>query len=118
MSQLSFLKKIIGNNLTKKIRPLGHGIKGILAALKYGNPARKVKLIGITGTKGKTTTTMYTGRMLNMSGIKTGYISTGSIYLGNETNSGELDNLQSQLRALQKLELELKNIDNQAGTKI
>jgi UDP-N-acetylmuramyl tripeptide synthase len=108
MSKLSFLKKILGNNLTKKIRPLGHGIKGVLAAIKQDFPAKKLKLIGITGTKGKTTTTMYTGRMLNLSGVKTGYISTGSIYLGE--GGQELDELQSKLRELEKLELEVKDL--------
>ena len=108
MSKLSFLKKILGVNLTKKIRPLGHGIKGILAAIKYGNPAKKLKLIGITGTKGKTTTTMYTGRMLNLSGIKTGYISTGSIYLGD--GGQELDELQKKLRELEKMEIQIKEL--------
>jgi UDP-N-acetylmuramyl tripeptide synthase len=107
MSKLSFLKKILGNNLTKKIRPLGHGIKGILAAIKYGNPSKKLKLIGITGTKGKTTTTMYAGRMLNLSGIKTGYISTGSIYLGD--GGEELQNLQNQLKQLSTIEQEIKS---------
>jgi UDP-N-acetylmuramoyl-L-alanyl-D-glutamate--2,6-diaminopimelate ligase len=106
MSKFSFLKKIIGNNLTRKIRPIGHGIKGILASIKFGQPAKKLKLIGITGTKGKTTTTMYTGRMLNLSGVKTGYISTGSIYLGD--GGQELDELQSQLTELGKLEQQIK----------
>jgi folylpolyglutamate synthase/dihydropteroate synthase len=111
MSKLSFLKKIFGVNLTKKIRPLGHGIKGVLAAIRYGGPARKLKIIGITGTKGKTTTTMYTGRMLNISGVKTGYISTGSIYLGE--GGQELDTLQNQLLELEVLEKEINEIPNE-----
>jgi UDP-N-acetylmuramyl tripeptide synthase len=106
MSKLSFLKKIIGKDFTKKVRPFGHGIKGVLAAIRYGFPSRKLKLIGITGTKGKTTTTMYTGRMLNLSGVKTGYISTGSIYLGE--GGQELDRLQNQLRELEKLEKQIE----------
>jgi UDP-N-acetylmuramyl tripeptide synthase len=109
MSKLSFLKNILGKNLTKKIRPVGHGIKGVLATIRYGLPARKLKLIGITGTKGKTTTTMYTGRMLNLSGVKTGYISTGSMYLGE--GGKKLDTLQNQLRELEILENLVKQID-------
>lgn len=107
MSKLSFLKKLFGKNITTKIRPLGHGIKGILAAIRYNQPAKKLKIIGITGTKGKTTTCMYTGRMLNLSGVKTGYITTGSIYLGD--GGDELDMLQKQLQELEKLESELNS---------
>ena len=82
MSKFSFLKKILGQNLTKKIRPLGHGIKGLLASARFGFPSQNMNLVGITGTKGKTSTTMYTGRLMNLSGVKTGYVSTGSIYKG------------------------------------
>jgi UDP-N-acetylmuramoyl-L-alanyl-D-glutamate--2,6-diaminopimelate ligase len=76
---LKLLKNILGKNLTNKIRPLGHGIKSWLAALYFGFPAKKLKLIGITSTKGKTTTTIITGRLMNLSGLKTGYISTALI---------------------------------------
>jgi UDP-N-acetylmuramyl tripeptide synthase len=107
MSKFSFLKNILGKKLTSKVRPFGHGIKGVLAAIRYGLPARKLKLIGITGTKGKTTTTMYTGRMLNLSGVKTGYISTGSIYLGD--GGEELDQLQRNIRELNQLEEFVQN---------
>jgi len=72
----SFAKKIIGPKNVKRVRPIFHGLKGYVAALRYGFPARKLNLIGINGTKGKTTTTVYLGRMLNLIGIKTGYLST------------------------------------------
>jgi UDP-N-acetylmuramoyl-L-alanyl-D-glutamate--2,6-diaminopimelate ligase len=73
------LKKILGKRLTVLVRPFGHGLKAYLAAFYYGLPAKKLKIIGITGTKGKTTTTVFTGRLLNLLGIKTGYISTSVI---------------------------------------
>ena len=99
MSRFSFIKKIIGTNLTQKIRPLGHGVKGILASTRFGFPSQKMKMIGITGTKGKTTTTMFTGRLMNLSGVKTGYISTGSIYKGER--GGQVEELRElmELRA-------------------
>ncbi len=106
MSVFSLFKKILGEKLTKKIRPLGHGIKGYLASIKYGRPAQKLKIIGITGTKGKTTTSMYLGRMLNISGIKTGYITTGSIYLG-EANSQNTQ-LMNTIEQIEEIENELK----------
>jgi UDP-N-acetylmuramoyl-L-alanyl-D-glutamate--2,6-diaminopimelate ligase len=73
---LQVLKKILGDKLTKKVRPIGHGTKSHLAAIQFGRPARKLKIIGITGTKGKTTTTVFTGRLMNLIGHKTGYVST------------------------------------------
>jgi UDP-N-acetylmuramoyl-L-alanyl-D-glutamate--2,6-diaminopimelate ligase len=80
MSQVfNLLKTILGKDLTNKIRPLGHGIKSFAAAVYFGFPARKLKLIGITSTKGKTTTTITTGRLMNLAGLKTGYISTALI---------------------------------------
>lgn len=80
----SQIRKIIekipyGDLILKKIRPLGHGIKALVYAQKYDFPAKKLKIIGITGTKGKTTTTTYLGRLLNLNGVKAGYISTAII---------------------------------------
>jgi UDP-N-acetylmuramyl tripeptide synthase len=84
MSVLSQIRKIIqkmpaGALILKNIRPLGHGLKAFVYAQKYNFPAKRLKIIGITGTKGKTTTTTYLGRMLNLNGIKAGYITTAVI---------------------------------------
>lgn len=48
----------------------------------YDNPSRKLKLIGVTGTKGKTTTTYMMKEMLQKQGYKTGLIGTIAIYSG------------------------------------
>ena len=76
------MKKILGKSVTQKIRPLGHGVKNLLASMWYGFPAKKLKIIGITGTKGKTTTTTISGRLANLAGIKSGYITTAVINTG------------------------------------
>lgn len=47
-----------------------------LAATYYGNVHKKLKLVGITGTNGKTTTSEITYQLLNKLGRKTGLIST------------------------------------------
>ena len=48
----------------------------------YDNPSRKFKLIGITGTKGKTTTSFMTKRILEKAGRKVGLIGTIATYIG------------------------------------
>lgn len=50
----------------------------------YDNPSRKFQLIGVTGTKGKTTTTFMIKEILEKQGIKTGLIGTIATYIGNK----------------------------------
>lgn len=47
----------------------------------YGNPSSKFKLIGVTGTKGKTTTTFMIKEILEKSGKKVGLIGTIATYI-------------------------------------
>ena len=47
----------------------------------YGNPSRKFKLIGVTGTKVKTTTTFMIKEILEKAGHKVGLIGTIATYL-------------------------------------
>ena len=49
---------------------------GQVAANYYGNPSSKLKLVGITGTNGKTTTVTLLHRMFRMMGYHVGLIST------------------------------------------
>lgn len=50
----------------------------------FGNPADKLKLIGITGTNGKTTTTFLMKQILESAGKKTGLIGTVQNMVGDE----------------------------------
>lgn len=50
----------------------------------YKNPSRKFKLIGVTGTKGKTTTTYMIKSILEKAGYKVGLIGTIANYIGDE----------------------------------
>ncbi len=47
----------------------------------YGNPDKKLKIIGITGTNGKTTTSYMIRSILQASGKKVGLIGTTAIYI-------------------------------------
>ena len=56
MSFRRFVKLFIPKKLFKKIEPFGHLFEAILFNTLYGFPARKLKVIGVTGTNGKSTT--------------------------------------------------------------
>lgn len=49
----------------------------------YDEPSKKLKIIGITGTNGKTTTTFLIKSILESAGLKAGIIGTTGIYFGN-----------------------------------
>lgn len=48
----------------------------VLAAKFYGHPSRKLRLLGVTGTNGKTTTTYLMKHVLEASGRRTGMLGT------------------------------------------
>ena len=56
----------------------------LMSAAVYGNPDKKLFTIGITGTKGKTTTTYMVKNVLEACGIKTGLIGTIETIIGDE----------------------------------
>lgn len=56
----------------------------LISAAWFGNPADKLTVIGITGTKGKTTTTYLVRNILEHAGLKCGLIGTIEIIIGDE----------------------------------
>lgn len=54
----------------------------ILAANYYGNPSKKMNMIGVTGTNGKTTTTFMIKDILQEEGKKVGLVGTIANYIG------------------------------------
>lgn len=55
---------------------------GLAASVFYGHPSRKMKLVGVTGTNGKTTIATLLHRMTMNMGLKAGLISTITYKIG------------------------------------
>lgn len=53
-----------------------HYAQSLAAGVKYGFPGKHLRVIGITGTNGKTTTAFMVWQMLNHAGFKTGLMTT------------------------------------------
>ena len=74
----------IPDDVTLIVVPDARYAMAICACNFYDNPSKKIKLIGVTGTKGKTTTTYMMKEMFQKQGHKTGLIGTIAIYSGDK----------------------------------
>lgn len=94
------VKSLIPDSVFEKVEPTGHLLEAVLANAKYGFPGRKLKVIGVTGTNGKTTTSFFIYHLLHSAGIKVALLSTVATGTNGEiiprkvhmttTNAGEL----------------------------
>ena len=73
---VSVLKKIIPEPIVRPLRPLYHQALALMMALSYGFPAKKLVVIGVTGTKGKSTTAEMLFAIFRKAGYKTALLST------------------------------------------
>ena len=78
------VKKFIPSGLFPMIEPYGHEAEAILFHAAAGFPARGMKVIGVTGTNGKTTTSFMIHRMLTEAGYKVGLMSTVAYGVGDD----------------------------------
>lgn len=75
------MPEIINQHVTYiKVRDTGYAL-GIIASNFYDNPSAKLKLVGVTGTNGKTTTVTLLYHLFKFLGYKTGLISTVKNYI-------------------------------------
>ena len=72
-------------NVSIIVAPDTRYAKAIVACNFYDNPSKKFKLIGVTGTKGKTTTTYMIKEILESAGQKVGLIGTIANYIGGKS---------------------------------
>lgn len=61
-----------------------HLFQATISNIYYGFPSRKLKILSVTGTDGKTTTTLMLYEVLKKSGIKVGYLSTIGAKIGDK----------------------------------
>ena len=82
MNTRTFVKKLIPRKLFKTIEPWGHLAEAVVFNTLYGFPARNMKVVGVTGTNGKTTTSYLIHKMLTEAGYNAGLMTTVAYGVG------------------------------------
>lgn len=76
MNIRAVMKRAVPAGVFDRVVPEWHRLEAIWWNVRYGFPGRGLKVIGVTGTNGKTTTTFLIHRMLCEAGYKAGLMST------------------------------------------
>lgn len=73
---LSFGRRVIPSGIFTAGQPLYHFVLSLAGALLYRFPSRQIHIVGITGTKGKSTTVELVNAILEEAGYKTALLGT------------------------------------------
>lgn len=79
------MKHLISKILSQNTKNKFHKIEAEWACFKYGNPGKKLKIVGVTGTKGKTSVCNMIASVLDESGIKCAMETTINTKIGDKT---------------------------------
>jgi hypothetical protein len=75
---------LAGDAMIRKFKNLYHLLNAVFWTYRCGYPAKKLYVIGVTGTDGKTTTCTLIYEILKAAGIKAGLLTTVAAVIGNE----------------------------------
>jgi UDP-N-acetylmuramoyl-L-alanyl-D-glutamate--2,6-diaminopimelate ligase len=78
------IKKLIPKPILEAVRPPYHYALAYAAARFYHHPSKEIILIGVTGTKGKSSVTEIMARILETEGYKVASLSTIQFKIGDE----------------------------------
>jgi UDP-N-acetylmuramoyl-L-alanyl-D-glutamate--2,6-diaminopimelate ligase len=82
---LSKIKKILPKGLWQKIQPAYHYLLALFGAIIYRFPSKEIKVVAVTGTKGKTSSVEFVNAILEEAGKKTALAGTLRFKIGNES---------------------------------
>jgi len=68
-------------SLVRHLKNIAHFALANIAIIYYGNPSKRLKIIGVTGTDGKTTTSNYIYQILTLTGKRATLISTIGFFM-------------------------------------
>ena len=91
--------------------PSARAALGDLAAAFYGYPSRRLNVVGVTGTDGKTTTAQLLSAILEARGLRTGWLSTVNTKIHDRVRPNASDHTTPEAPVLQQALVEMAEAD-------
>jgi len=109
----SGVRKALPSGLVRGIEESYRKSRSRVVSARYGNPARGLRVIAVTGTNGKTTTVSYLNEILKEAGKKTAMFSTAVIEVAGKARPNELNATVASVAEMQRFFREAKraNVD-------
>jgi UDP-N-acetylmuramoyl-L-alanyl-D-glutamate--2,6-diaminopimelate ligase len=82
---LRTIQKLIPKKIYKFLQPGYHFLLAVTGVVIYRKPSRKIHVVGVTGTKGKSSTSEFVNAVLEVSGKKTALLSTIRLKIGDDS---------------------------------
>ena len=87
---LRYIKKIIPESVFNTLQPAYHYSLAVFGAFRYDSPSRKIFVLGVTGTKGKSSTTEIINTILETAGHKTAMVNGIRFKVGENSTPNKL----------------------------
>lgn len=84
------IKNVLPAGLFRTLAPFYHYLYALLGALIYRSPSKEIYVLGVTGTKGKSSVTEITNTILEEAGVKTGMVNGIRFKVGKESVPNKL----------------------------
>lgn len=101
-------RRLLPNQLVHRLEESYRRNRARLVSARFGNPARGLRVIAVTGTNGKTTTVNYFNEILKEAGHTTAMFSTATIEVADKARRNDLNATVPSTAAMQRFFLEAK----------
>lgn len=105
------VRKVLPPAATKQVEVAYRKSRAKIVAARYGNPAKSLKVIAVTGTNGKTTTANYLNEIFKADGKKTAMFTTAVIEIAGERKLNELNATVALTAQMQRFFRDAKKAD-------
>ena len=85
------VRKVLPSQAVRAVEEVYRRGRVNLISARYGNPARSLRVIAVTGTNGKTTTACFINEILKEAGMKTAMFTTALIEVAGEAQLNDLN---------------------------